>query len=969
MRRFSWLTALCLIVCLLSILVGGVPSAQASPFEGGDGSPGNPYQIATAEQLYSVREAAYLDKDFVLVNDIDLSGYRSGAGWQPIGTLGSPFTGSVHGAVYTISGLYIDREDENYVGLFGSLNGAAIQNLVLRDIDVTGKRYVGSLTGYAQNSDISDSHSEGAVEAFKFAGGLAGVASGTDIRNSSAKVSVVGYNNIGGLLGQAVGGSCNIAGSYAAGDVMADSMYIGGLIGIVDSNDTQIVNSYATGNVHSDDNGHVGGLIGSFNGSKIINSYAVGTVESRETPAGGLVGYHYSGEITGSFYDTNTTGQSDTGKGEPKATVEMTQADTFTGAGWDFEDAWLIEEGVSYPYLKDNQQDPKPAPPELFAGGDGTAEAAFLINTPEHLDNIRIYLGSKHADKHFKLTGNIDMNIAPWNTDEGWESIGTSEIPFAGNFDGNGHTISNLFINRGDTACIGLFGCTDGAVLANIDLQLESVTGNMYVGGLVGRADNSDIINSSATGEVKGTHSLDEVGGLVGRGVGSTISKCKAAGTILGHNRVGGLLGYVGSSTKIIDCGATCSVTGNDYVGGLAGINYGGISDSFATGSVNGHDYIGGLTGYNYMGEILDSYAAGPVEGNDKVGGLCGYNFHGTVTSSYATGIVNGNNNTGGLVGQNSSGTVTASFYDRETSLQNDTGRGEPKTTSEMKNFSTFTGWDFSEVWVMQKSVTYPLLRWQDEAAGITIDVTGVVLDHNVLNLTVGEVTAALTAVVSPAYATNRDVNWSSSNPGVATVDANGIVTPVAEGTAIITVTTVDGGFAAECTVTVKPKETPVIDYVTVTGTNPVNGNTGVSRNPTITVNFSDNIEAGTNYHGVTLQSPGGIINIITSINSDVLTITPDSNLAYKTTYTVTIPAAAVKSSGTDADLGSTYEFSFTTRSAPSGGSGSSRVAANEVSKQIRAASGGDIGLKDIVVHVPAGSITTDAHFTIQELG
>ena len=82
------------------------------------------------------------------------------------------------------------------------------------------------------------------------------------------------------------------------------------------------------------------------------------------------------------------------------------------------------------------------------------------------------------------------------------------------------------------------------------------------------------------------------------------------------------------------------------------------------------------------------------------------------------------------------------------------------------------------------------------------ISVTGVSLNKPSATIIVGR-TEPLTATVYPANATNRGVTWSSSNPSVATVDAYGVVTAVSAGTALITVTTVDGGFAASCTVTV----------------------------------------------------------------------------------------------------------------------------------------------------------------------
>jgi len=91
------------------------------------------------------------------------------------------------------------------------------------------------------------------------------------------------------------------------------------------------------------------------------------------------------------------------------------------------------------------------------------------------------------------------------------------------------------------------------------------------------------------------------------------------------------------------------------------------------------------------------------------------------------------------------------------------------------------------------------------------VAVTGVTLDQATMILTAGGATGTLVATVAPANATNKSVTWSSSAPAVATV-ANGVVTPLTASTTTITVTTVDGGFTATCTVTVNPAPVAVGD-------------------------------------------------------------------------------------------------------------------------------------------------------------
>ena len=127
-----------------------------------------------------------------------------------------------------------------------------------------------------------------------------------------------------------------------------------------------------------------------------------------------------------------------------------------------------------------------------------------------------------------------------------------------------------------------------------------------------------------------------------------------------------GLFGYTYSGSKIQNVGVeNASVTGNSYVGGLAGYAFGTITNSYATGDVSGNsNYVGGLAGYAYGATITNSYATGDVSGNNKcVGGLAGYTRGVTITNSYVTGDVSGNGErVGGLAGDFSSGTITNSY-------------------------------------------------------------------------------------------------------------------------------------------------------------------------------------------------------------------------------------------------------------------------------------------------------------------
>ena len=272
------------------------------------------------------------------------------------------------------------------------------------------------------------------------------------------------------------------------------------------------------------------------------------------------------------------------------------------------------------------------------------------------------------ADLDFDTNGNgrTDSGDAYWNDRAGWQPIGRgvfsgSRPEFLSTFDGGGHTIANLYINRQDDY-IGLFGSIGSrAEIRDVGLTDVNVTGPEFrdwVGGLVGFSGGS-VSGSYATGTVSGG---DDVGGLVGRSGGS-ISGSYATGAVTGDSNVGGLVGSSGGS--IGDSYATGAVTGDSSVGGLVGSSNGtgsSISGSYATGAVSGESYVGGLAGISGS-NISGSYAAGAVTGDRYLGGLVGFGAMINISASYATGAVTGSGSpVGGLVGFGDVINISASY-------------------------------------------------------------------------------------------------------------------------------------------------------------------------------------------------------------------------------------------------------------------------------------------------------------------
>jgi filamentous hemagglutinin family protein len=311
---------------------------------------------------------------------------------------------------------------------------------------------------------------------------------------------------------------------------------------------------------------------------------------------------------------------------------------------------------------------------------------------------------------NYVLGANIDAtNVQLWNSNTGFNPIASdtdpsnmmsfSGTPFSGNFDGLGHTISNLYINKSDTPFVGLFGKVDtGAVVRNIGLTDVDITGKREVGGLVGNSGGL-LENVYTTGTVRGTGNGFIVGGVAG------------------------------SSYDIKDSYSSATVQGASTMGGLTGVSFNLVQNSYATGNVTGTDSkVGGLVGMNSQGTVENSYATGNVKADSMVGGLIGDHWDGPLSNSYASGAVTITSTTdtriGGLIGSNYDGTITNSYWDSDSSgVANGMGannNGQSVTavqsstaTVDAFNEATYTGFDFTNDWFILEGDTRPMLRSQ----------------------------------------------------------------------------------------------------------------------------------------------------------------------------------------------------------------------------------------------------------------
>ena len=361
----------------------------------GDGTVGNPYRISNLGNLYWIAtDTAHWSEYYIQTDDIDASetqtwfstGSGEYRGWRPLGFIQyyfiwngadsvwqidgqtyRPFSGTYDGNDFTISGLYINRDSSitemygqptgidsaQYIGLFGILDGATIENLVCQDFNITGKEEVGGLAGNAISSEIRNCHISGTVTGYSGVGGLLGYNRGSLIETCSADIIVTGNHLTGGLAGTLLGSDAVTLKCGCIGEVRGMNM-TGGLTGRNDHG--SISNCYSLCSVEGGD--YTGGLAGfdDFN-STISKSYSAGPV-SGSGNTGGLVGYLLESvpntNILWCFWDIQTSGLQTSAGGNGKTTSEMRDRFLYADNGWDLNTIWDIRSYVNggYPYLR-----------------------------------------------------------------------------------------------------------------------------------------------------------------------------------------------------------------------------------------------------------------------------------------------------------------------------------------------------------------------------------------------------------------------------------------------------------------------------------------------------------------------------------------------------------------------------------------------------------------------------------------
>ena len=256
-------------------------------------------------------------------------------------------------------------------------------------------------------------------------------------------------------------------------------------------------------------------------------------------------------------------------------------------------------------------------------------QAYDAVTNPSPIESIKCYLANDISLKAVCHPADAANNVAEAN----WNPIG-GENPFKGIFDGNKHTVSDLYINSSGSN-LGLFGYVDGAEIKNVTVQ-GNVTGfyeegneqsGQYVGLVLGvGTTKSKLENCESRGSVTGCSNVGGIAGLVPQG---TITLCTNRATVTGSGQsskyIGGIVGY-GKGLSFCANYADITAEGSS-VGGLVGyvfpdINNEGMSNCMNVGNVIGKQNVGGLAGECFAPQNTNNYSSGRVEATNQYAGL-----------------------------------------------------------------------------------------------------------------------------------------------------------------------------------------------------------------------------------------------------------------------------------------------------------------------------------------------------------
>lgn len=613
--------------------------------------------IKTYQQLYAMARLwdvtnLFKDKTIklgadIVVNEGNAADWAEKAPalvWEPM-----KFNGTFDGQGHTISGIYVKGgAEDNYVGLFhrvyqnGTVKNLKLVNSYIEGTMATNQRgAVGSIAG--RNNGIIDTVYSNAivVNSARMTGGIVGMITGEGenvISNSWFDGKVTGVSRTGGILGGVYGNKEDIKADIShclnTGDIAVQIGYgdVGGLCGMVETGgtlnltDSLNAGTFATVGEGKEANTHIGTLVGSITktdevSSKVVMKHVYGVEEFYSK----LVGWNYADSAVS------------------KSSVAMTDMAEINGNGgykWttlDFDKYWATRtEDV----------------PVLLAFTDGASSVAgidrmidlswydensdeYVITTKEQLYGFNVLCDKEHdyfAGKTVKLGANITLNsgaAADW-----MKTAPANEwtpINFKGTFDGQGHTISGVYV-KSDGTYTGFFTTiqSDATVknlnLVNSYIEGTNTSGRCGTGSIAGRNSGTiDTVYSSAIVK-NGALMTGGIAGMTTTNDENLISNCWFDGKIYANGNTGGILGGTYKSTATIERCLNTGIlnidAGSSVVGGLCGYAQ-STSDVTITDSLNAGSFVQvGEGTVKQVGAILGALHADATLDADHVYGV-----------------------------------------------------------------------------------------------------------------------------------------------------------------------------------------------------------------------------------------------------------------------------------------------------------------------------------------------------------
>ena len=526
----------------------------------GNGTEDDPYLIFNENQLAQVSN--FLNQEgvvFKLMKDLDVTNWiaenNPKQGWLPIGVESMPFKGKFHGNNHKIKGLMINRSSTNYVGFFGYVSGATIDNLTIEGTSVIGNDNVGVFSGYVSGTAINNCHvkmtGDYGIIGKSHVGAFSGYSLNTDYNNFSSSASVSSTERTGGFIGCVENGT--FTEGLVSGTVVGTDNYTGGFIGMITNctlTDIKVISNVSGHN-------YTGGFAGYSSNSSFKDCFYIGK----------LAGEKYVGGLSGSLELVASSFENCFSKGQINVTGD------YAGGIIGVSKGGCIKKMENCSHFGDLMG-------KSYLGG--LIGAILDISEAPVLHTYELH-DLPYGDWRDRITGSFSESM----------SIGNSVTKTLNNCTTTGNLVGLSFVG-------GLIGCETTTI--GYSSTKHNYTGTNYVfenGKCVGgkgftyfsytrNTISLILINSCYSGTIQG---LDNVGGLYGYKSGGSILYNYAYANIFGASNVGGIAGVL-SDKKGNDFFNTTLVKSNVANNTLISATKTNIGRIYGTLDVENRDHI-----------------------------------------------------------------------------------------------------------------------------------------------------------------------------------------------------------------------------------------------------------------------------------------------------------------------------------------------------------------------------------------